>query len=74
VTEQSETFHYAMVIQWSDENSAVSVTVPELPGCMTHGDTDEAATKHRLEAIESWIETNRAWGHPIRAPRTGANA
>ncbi len=29
--------HYSMVIEWSDEDEAYIVTVPELPGCITHG-------------------------------------
>ncbi len=37
--------HYTMVIQWSEEDNAYIVTVPELPGCITHGDTYEEAVK-----------------------------
>ena len=74
MTEQSEAYHYSMVIQWSEEDETFIVTVPELPGCITHGDTYEVATRHGLEAIESWIEANRAWGHPIPAPHTLAHA
>ncbi len=62
-----------MLIQWSDEDETFIVTVPELPGCVTHGNTYEQATKHGLEAIESWIEVNRVWGHPIPAPQTLAH-
>ncbi len=35
--------HYSMLIQWSDEDEAYIVTVPELPGCKTHGSTHEEA-------------------------------
>ncbi len=34
---------YSMVIEWSDEDEASIVTVPELPGCVTHGETYEKA-------------------------------
>ena len=61
--------HYSMVIQWSVLDNTYIVTVPELPGCKTHGDTYEEAVKHGQEAIESWIDANREWGHPIPAPR-----
>ncbi|HEV2239147.1 MAG TPA: type II toxin-antitoxin system HicB family antitoxin [Ktedonobacterales bacterium] len=74
MTEQNTAYHYSMLIQWSDEDVTFIVTVPELPGCMTHGDTYEQATQHGLEAIGSWIEANEAWGHPIPAPRTLAHA
>jgi antitoxin HicB len=30
--------------------------VPDLPGCMSDGETPEAALKNVQEAIESWIE------------------
>lgn len=60
--------HYSMVIQWSVLDNTYIVTVPELPGCKTHGDTYEEAVKHGQEAIESWIDASRAWGDPIPAP------
>lgn len=62
--------HYTMVIQWSDEDTAYIVTVPELPGCVTHGATYEEAVQRGQEAIASWIDANRAWGRPIPTPRT----
>ena len=37
--------HYSMIIQWSDEDNAYIVTVPELPGCQTHGETYEEAVQ-----------------------------
>jgi predicted RNase H-like HicB family nuclease len=62
-----------MTIQWSDEDDAYLVTVPELPGCVTHGATYEEAVRQGQDAIECWIEANQAWGRPIPAPRTAAN-
>jgi HicB_like antitoxin of bacterial toxin-antitoxin system len=41
------------------------VTVPELPGCRTHGRTYEEAVQQGKDAIRSWIEASRAWGDPI---------
>jgi predicted RNase H-like HicB family nuclease len=64
--------HYSMVIEWSDEDDAYIVTVPELPGCMTHGVTYVEAVKQGQDAIESWIDAARADGDPIPAPRTFA--
>ncbi len=60
---------YSMEIMWSDEDQAYIVTVPELPGCKTHGSTYEEAVQKGKEAIESWIEASRAWGDPIPPPR-----
>jgi len=47
--------HYSMFIQWSDEDEAYIVTVPELPGCKTHGSTYEEAVQQGKDAIETWI-------------------
>ena len=61
--------HYSMIIQWSVEDQAYIVTVPELLGCKTHGTTYEEAVKQGRDAIESWIDASQAWGDPIPAPR-----
>jgi predicted RNase H-like HicB family nuclease len=47
-----------MVIQWSNEDQAYLVHLPEFPAqhFVTHGDTYEEAAKHGQEAIESLIE------------------
>ena len=68
--------HYSMLIEWSDEDKAYIVTVPELPGCMTHGATYAEAVRQGEDAIETWLDTTRAWGDPIPAPRvfTGRSA
>ncbi len=59
---------YSMTIQWSDEDDAYIVTVPEFPGCMTHGSTYEEAARQGQDAIESWVEANMSWGHEVPAP------
>ncbi len=64
--------HYSMIIEWSDEDQAYIVTVPELPGCRTHGDTYEEAIKQGQDAIESWIMVAEELGRPIPAPKTYA--
>ena len=61
---------YSMVIQWDEEDCIYVVTVPELPGCKTHGKTLKEAVQQGKDAIESWIDAMEAWGHPIPAPRT----
>lgn len=66
--------HYSICIQWSNDDQTYITSVPELPGCFTYGDTYEEAVAHGREAIESWIEANRAWGHPIPPPRVLAKA
>jgi predicted RNase H-like HicB family nuclease len=36
-------------------------TVPDLPGCMSDGESPEAALKNVQEAIASWIEAAKEW-------------
>ncbi len=60
---------YSMLIQWDADDQIYVVTVPELPGCQTHGTTYEEAAHRGQEAIESWIESAQADGAPIPAPR-----
>lgn len=60
--------HYSMIIKWSDEDQAYIVTVPELPGCRTHGETYEEAVKQGQDAIESWIMVAKELGRPIPPP------
>ncbi len=64
-----ETKHYSMVIEWSDEDQAYIVTVPELPGCRTHGNTYEEAVKQGQDAIESWIMAALADNEPVPPPK-----
>jgi predicted RNase H-like HicB family nuclease len=60
--------HYSMINQWSDEDQVYIVTVPELPGCKTHGATYEEAVKQGQDAIESWIMVAHELGRPIPPP------
>lgn len=68
----SESRHYSMVIEWADEDQAFIVTVPELPGCQTHGATYEEAIRQGQDAIESWLDGVRALGRPVPEPRVSS--
>jgi len=59
--------HHSLVIQWSELDNVYIVTVSELPGCKTHGETREEAVQQGKDAIESWIDAMEAWGRPIPA-------
>ena len=64
--------HYSMNIQWDEDDKIFVVSVPELPGCKTHGKTYDEAIKNALEVIELWLETAKDLGWPIPQPRLGA--
>jgi predicted RNase H-like HicB family nuclease len=65
-------FHYSMNIQWDEDDQIFVVSVPELPGCMTHGHTYEEALQNAKEAIEGWIEVAKNEGWTIPAPKVAA--
>lgn len=60
---------YEIIIFWSDEDDAYIADVPELPGCMAHGDSHESALANAKEAIQLWLETAKEFGDPIPAPK-----
>jgi predicted RNase H-like HicB family nuclease len=61
--------NYEMIIWWSDEDGAFVVEVPELPGCMAHGGTRQAAIRNAEDAIRLWLETAKDDGLEIPRPR-----
>ncbi|MFH0824038.1 MAG: type II toxin-antitoxin system HicB family antitoxin [Pseudomonadota bacterium] len=60
---------YEIVIYWNSEDDVFVAEVPELPGCMAHGNTEESALKKVKEAIELWIDTAREFGDPVPEPK-----
>ena len=50
---------HEILIRWSDDDAAFVAEVPELPGCMAHGDTKEEALANAKEAERLWIDTAR---------------
>jgi predicted RNase H-like HicB family nuclease len=61
--------NYEIVIYWSQEDGVYIAEVPELSGCMAHGDTHEAALANAKEAMQLWIDTAREFGDPIPEPK-----
>jgi|ERR1051325_5690147 predicted RNase H-like HicB family nuclease len=60
---------YRVVIYWSDEDDVFIAEVPELPGCITHGDTQADALTNADQAVQGWIDTARLFGDTIPQPR-----
>jgi len=56
-------------VWWSTANDAYVVDVPELPGCIAHGVTRNAAVGNAEDAIEFWIKTAKDDGKEIPQPR-----
>ena len=58
-------FRYETILSWSEEDQAYIAEVPELPGCMAHGDSYESALANAQEAIQLWLDTAHEFGDPI---------
>ena len=62
---QRDYSHYSMILEWDPVDRIFVVTIPELPGCRTHGKTYEEAVQQGQYAFEGWVEAAHAWNHPI---------
>jgi predicted RNase H-like HicB family nuclease len=60
---------YETIFFWSEEDNAYVVDVPELPGCMAHGESQEEALANAQQAIQLWLDTAKEFGDPIPVPR-----
>jgi predicted RNase H-like HicB family nuclease len=58
-----------IIFFWSEGDRVFIAEVPELPGCMAHCDTQEAALTEAKETIRLWLHTAREFGDPISAPK-----
>ena len=51
-----------------DEGGGFVALVPDLPGCISDGETAEAALASVQDAVAAWIEEATALGRPIPHP------
>ena len=58
------------VVVHKDPHSDYGVTVPDLPGCFSAGETMDEALTQVVEAIECHLEALLLDGEPIPAPQT----
>ena len=61
---------YQMIIQWSEEDNAFLVSLPEFPDQQwyTHGDTYEEAAAKGREVLEFLIDSAIANNEPLPEP------
>src|SRR3954469_17647935 len=62
---QDAVSRYSVIIQWSEDDNAYVVTLPEWGGCHTHGATYEEAAKNAREALEGLIEGEEKAGREL---------
>lgn len=62
------TLNYEIIFDWSEEDGVFVAEVPELPGCMAHGDTQEAALANAKDSMQLWVDTATEFGDPVPEP------
>ncbi len=60
---------YEIILYWSAEDDAFIAEVPELAGCIAHGQSREDALKNAKEAITLWLDTAKEFGDSIPEPK-----
>jgi len=60
---------YSIVIQYSELDSCYVASVPELTGCMAHGDTYDEAMREILDAMSLHIEMIQELGQELPQPK-----
>ena len=61
---------YSFVIQYDEDNKIYIASVPELQGCMAHGDTPEDAIREVRIVMAMWLEVAEEKGLEIPKPLT----
>jgi antitoxin HicB len=61
---------YPVVVQplSAEDGGGFIATVPDLPGCMSDGETPQEATANVQEAIAAWIESAHDMDHEVPQP------
>lgn len=64
------TLEYPVIVSplSEDDGGGFIATVPDLPGCMSDGETPAEAIENVQDAIEEWLDLARKLGREIPVP------
>jgi predicted RNase H-like HicB family nuclease len=64
---------YAVIIEplSEEDGGGFLATVPDLPGCMSDGETRKDAARAIDDAIAAWIDEAKKLGRPVPEPTPG---
>lgn len=65
---QEDIMQYPIAIEWGDENTAIGIQVPDIPGAVTAGDTFEEAYNAAIEVAHIMLEEIASNGEPVPMP------
>src|SRR4029434_6450469 len=69
--EMTEAPHHVVILEKADDGS-FSAFVPDVPGCVSCGETAEEARQNIGEAIRLHIESLQSHGEPVPPPTSQA--
>ncbi|MBF7140841.1 MULTISPECIES: type II toxin-antitoxin system HicB family antitoxin [Pseudomonas] len=59
---------YPMCIEWGDEDTAIGIQIPDIPGAITAGDTFEEAYAAAVEVAHIMLEERATDGKAVPMP------
>jgi predicted RNase H-like HicB family nuclease len=62
-------FKYEIIIYWSNQDEAFIAEIPELKGCIAHGETDEEALRNIKEVANEWLKIAKEENWEIPKPK-----
>lgn len=60
---------YEIIIYWNENDEVFVAEMPELKGCIAHGDTQDEALINVKEAAEEWLNIANLKGWQIPIPK-----
>ncbi|MDO8588049.1 MAG: type II toxin-antitoxin system HicB family antitoxin [Armatimonadota bacterium] len=57
------TYTFPAVFSYADDG--ITITFPDLPGCISEAESDDEAIKNATEVLELWLASNELDGSPI---------
>ena len=60
---------YQIIIYWSENDLSFIAEVPELPGCIADGLSQQEALANVSEVMDNWIDTAKSLNRGIPIPK-----
>ena len=59
-------YTFPAILSYADDG--ITITFPDIPGCISEAQSDEEAMNNAAEALELWLAANELDGEPIPDP------
>jgi len=68
---KTPTYPFEITILDEENGSGYLITFPDLPGCMSDGETIEKTIQNGADAEKAWLQAARKWGDAVPEPGSG---